>query len=313
MKRWIGMLAVLAMLFALTGCVGVEAPAWEEASSEAEAPEPELPAEPEPEPSVEPEQPQETIQEPETPGQTEQEPEAAPEQEPAPETEQNSKPLELSFTEYSDEAVAGDDPTVTVASSQYQVPVVSGENQAAVSAIQAELDDALEDWKESRDESFQEAGEWYEETRQEGNEFYPYEQNLTWEVYRNDGRVFSVALVSFAYYGGMHGMSATRCMNFDAATGREIELEDLGGAFYAAAYDGALAAADQRQAEDGDLYQDYAEYIGDLLEDDSFYFADDGVVFVADTYLIASYATGKVELSVNYDVLNPVLPEAYQG
>ena len=207
-----------------------------------------------------------------------------------------------------------DDGTLLLSISTQQPKLDNPDGLAALTAIQADIDSEVSSLMHPEDESPLAAAQYdYEQAAADGREFVPSSEELTFTVQRNDGAVLSLVGSLWSYDGGAHGYTYTFCLNYDVSTGARITLESLGQDFADTATQLVLdQAAAKNEETPGLLIADYADYIGDVVSDDTFYFTDDAVVFVSGEYVMQSYAAGIIEFPVPYLQLSSVLPEAYK-
>ncbi|MCP3775903.1 DUF4163 domain-containing protein [Paenibacillus sp. MZ04-78.2] len=136
------------------------------------------------------------------------------------------------------------------------------------------------------------------EAKKDGYEFNPYEVIVKYEVYAGggtaDGGMFSIAVETYVYTGGAHGISRTdtyNVLNQDAA--ERIELKDLFGADYKQTIDKHIK--DEIAKHPDDYFKDGFEGIADTQ---SFYIRQGSAVIIFAPYEIAPYATGTPEFII---------------
>lgn len=163
---------------------------------------------------------------------------------------------------------------------------------------------------------------WRETLEQEdGQTFFwqPYEVEMSYSVERADEKVISFLFRNYDYIGGAHGGQALYGMTFDAQTGEKLTLEMLGESEQAVrdVVEPILmqqAEQIQEQFEKGErdigLFEEYADYMPDVLTQESWYLTQDGMDVVANEYLIAPYATGPVTFHIPYEQ-STFIKEAY--
>ena len=154
--------------------------------------------------------------------------------------------------------------------------------------------------------------------------FYPYQLERTVDVTRGDDRVLSLTYLDATYLGGAHGYAGLSAVDYDLRTGEKLRLEDLSddpAAFLEQCADWLWE--DSRSGEHtalalGGYFPDYEEALPGLLRDGNWYFADEGIVVIANPYEIAPYASGRIEFTLPYDWLcwqirDEYLPTARKG
>ena len=150
-----------------------------------------------------------------------------------------------------------------------------------------------------------------------GEGFDPYFLERTVEVTRADSGIVSLLYTEDTYSGGAHGYRGRYGRTFDAATGEPLTLADLAedsDAFLAdcadclweLSRDGEHAA----YAPDG-YFPGYEEYLPGLLRDGNWFFAENGLVVIANTYELAPYAAGCITFTLPYTWLGRYLKAEY--
>ncbi|KZE75335.1 copper amine oxidase [Paenibacillus elgii] len=136
------------------------------------------------------------------------------------------------------------------------------------------------------------------EAKKAGFEFRPYEVTVKYEVKAGGGAadadMFSIAVTTYAYTGGAHGLPRTdtyNVLNQDAA--KRIELQDLFGADYKQTIDKHIK--DEIAKHPDDYFKDGFEGIADTQ---SFYIHQGSTVIVFSPYEIAPYAAGMPEFTI---------------
>lgn len=211
---------------------------------------------------------------------------------------------------YPEGAGEAGDPLMTVSC---QSPVIeAAEDSPALALIQADLDQVVEDFRLNAKKGLESAQIEYDE---QGESFRAHEYNLLFEVTRSDDRVLSLVAYANAFTGGAHGNTGVICLNYDVSTGKRINMADFDPKFSGVAVEEVLAQAEElTQGENPvTLVPDYADHIRDVVSYSTFYFSDEGVVFVSGEYVIQDYSEGILYFTVPYDRLNEYLPEAYRG
>jgi len=124
-----------------------------------------------------------------------------------------------------------------------------------------------------------------------------------------------VELDTWQYMTGMaHGLSATRFLNWDNTAERLLSLDDVLKPGKKATYVAALKEAHARWlARDPYAQEDPAAYsrMWPFQESDNFGFTDQGLVVKYNSYEIAPYSAGQLELLIPYSALANVLKPAF--
>lgn len=239
--------------------------------------------------------------------------------------------------EHTEGEETADDGTVVMAYSTDKVTVSIPGNEEAQAAMQADLDALVQDFVQAVDEQAQEALVIYEQyytgdSSSEIQEYmYSYCDDLSVTIARCDEQVISLVIDEVGYAGGAHGWDNRYTRNYDVQTGQRLTFEDLGGdTFVSRAKELVLEQAATMEEEEERFFEGYETYIdaviqdgtstaedvygegmGDAIIQPTFYFNDEGVVFISGEYVLQPYAGGIVEFTIHYGDLADVLPEAY--
>lgn len=155
----------------------------------------------------------------------------------------------------------------------------------------------------------------YEASLEEDWDWYAYESQLTAEVVRCDSQVLSIRFNGYSYSGGVHGYSFSYGRSYDVQSGSRLSL-----AFLSASGADFPTYALERVAElcgteeYSDLVFDPAvdqESLSDVVSNEQFLLTAEGVVFLADPYVIGPYASGIIEFTLPYDELEGVVKADY--
>ncbi len=155
----------------------------------------------------------------------------------------------------------------------------------------------------------------YEATAEEGWEWYAYESQLTAEVVRCDSQVLSIRFNGYSYSGGAHGYSFSYGRSYDVQSGSRLSLAFLsatGADFptYALERVTELCGSEAYSGLVFDTAVDQ-EALSDVVSDEQFLLTEDGVVFLADPYVIGPYSSGIIEFTLPYDELEGVVKADY--
>ncbi len=148
---------------------------------------------------------------------------------------------------------------------------------------------------------------------QTNNIFIPFEIETSYGVQRNDGRVFSVTLFTYQNTGGVHPNNLLKADSFDTQTGELITAEDLFTLPLSEALEiikPAIIAEMDRLSKDEDFDLFYPNARSDLFslwEKTDFYFSEDALVFVWQTYSLAPHAAGILEFPIPLSDLSEIL------
>ncbi|MBF5055778.1 hypothetical protein Y5W_01072 [Alcanivorax sp. 521-1] len=123
----------------------------------------------------------------------------------------------------------------------------------------------------------------------------------------------TVAINSYEFTGGAHGMPITQWLNWDLAEGRPVTLGNLVETGREQAFWNAARAAHDRwlnreaPADDNTFQDDWP-----FQQTDSFRLTRKGVVLHYDVYSIAPYSMGQPEFTLPWDELDGVIRPRYR-
>ncbi|MCD7761280.1 MAG: DUF3298 and DUF4163 domain-containing protein [Clostridiales bacterium] len=155
----------------------------------------------------------------------------------------------------------------------------------------------------------------YEATAEEGWGWYAYESQLTAEVVRCDSQVLCIRFNGYSYSGGAHGYSFSYGRSYDVQSGSRLSLAFLSATgvdfpTYALERVTELCGSEAYSGLVFDTAVDQ-EALSDVVSDEQFLLTEDGVVFLADPYVIGPYASGIIEFTLPYDELEGVVKADY--
>ncbi len=141
----------------------------------------------------------------------------------------------------------------------------------------------------------------------------PYEAALDVdEIYQNQ-QLLSMDLKSYLYTGGAHGNLIVFFKNFDKKTGEQISTDAL--------FSDPIAFTIFAEKKFRETYQipmdGSINATGFWFEGDGFYlpdavgFNEEGVILVYNSYEIASYADGPIDLTLSWEAVSPYLSNVY--
>lgn len=160
-----------------------------------------------------------------------------------------------------------------------------------------------------------------EELSAEAEEFYntcgelgsTYALSSGVSVARADDRVISLIFGDYAYTGGAHGYTGTSGWVYDSRTGQRLGLADLSGdetalkAFFVQ-YITELSKTEEYTYDGQSLFfDDYEQWIPDVVADGLWYFDNEGITFVSQPYVLSSYAAGTIFFPIPYEDLEGVI------
>jgi hypothetical protein len=129
----------------------------------------------------------------------------------------------------------------------------------------------------------------------------PWEVQIDGELLFQSYEIISIAITSYMNTGGAHGITNISFINFDAATGKRISNDKL--------FENEAAFKDAAQP-----YFEAALKEDDIIFDpDNFKlpanigYNEEGIIFLYNTYEIASYSTGIIDFTIPIDKVSPFL------
>lgn len=209
----------------------------------------------------------------------------------------------------------------------YQEPQVNiPSNREAEKLIQADLDLLISDFEDFITTQTQEAAESYESGEQTFEDSHYYnELNIT--IARCDDQVISLVLDDIGFAGGVHGWDNRYARNYDVTTGERITFDNLGGdRFVDFCRENLLNQIDQQIQQGGEdatmFFDNYQDSIDSIIQDGtseteygvvepSFYFNEQGLVFISGEYMLQPYAAGILEFSIPYADLADIMGDTY--
>ena len=129
-----------------------------------------------------------------------------------------------------------------------------------------------------------------------------YEAQIDGEIIHQTTNIISIAITSYINTGGAHGLLQITLLNFDAHTGEKLLNKEL-----FTDIDGFKNVAKSY------FNKEIADKKEDLFTPNTFTlplnisFTNDGILLLYNTYEIASYATGIIELTIPYYEVNSFL------
>lgn len=237
--------------------------------------------------------------------------------------------LEISFEKETGE-MKSDDGSVSYLKYEFNMPkVTSTDNPEAAGQINSYFAQQKEALLSDCNEYYEWAKEDYQTrldiAQEDGTEEpteadFGYYSSTDYTVTRQDDTVISFREMSTTYTGGAHGNNIVAGVTFDAKTGQRIQLADLledeeGGK---SQIDQLLLEKAQEMQEKaiqdegyGIFFEEYENYIPDVLTEDSWYLTEDGMTIVSNEYLLAPYAAGATYFELPYETCD-FIKEVYR-
>lgn len=191
----------------------------------------------------------------------------------------------------------------------YQRPTVTVEGKEDVNElIKQEFEKDEEAFKIRGDEL---ARDTYYDPENDSVQSYS-SNSVTYTDKRLGETIISFERLDYTYYAGTpHGQPFFSGLNFDTQTGTVLHLEDITENkedFLAAAKEYILKLCETDEYKDI-LNPNYEESVDGLLQEDLWYFDEQGITFIANVYEMASYAEGVLYFTIPYDELQGVKEE----
>jgi len=145
------------------------------------------------------------------------------------------------------------------------------------------------------------AMELYELNGADAAHLFPFVTERSYEQARLDEDVLSFVCEIYSDTGGAHPNMARMGLRFDAQTGKPLAFADVveDEAAARAFIEEQLAAMAEADTT-GMYFEDYADSLGDILTEDTWYFGEDGFRVIVNPYIITPYAAGIQELNIPY-------------
>lgn len=200
-----------------------------------------------------------------------------------------------------------DDNGNILVSLSYQRPTVTVEGKEDVNALIKQEFDNDEDAFNIRGKELEMDA--YSESVDTGT----YSSNsVTYTDKRLDETIISFERMNYTYHAGTpHGQPFVSGLNFDTQTGTILRLDDITEdkeGFLAVARDYILMLCEADEYKDI-LNPSYEESVDNLLQEDLWYFDEQGITFIANVYEMASYSEGILYFTIPYDELKGVKAE----
>lgn len=193
----------------------------------------------------------------------------------------------------------------------WQQPVITG--VPGETAIKAELDSLTEEFLAERERMVEDVRSYYDYEHMEY--FIPYDYTRTTRTARFDQTVVSLVYEDYYFLGGVHGNTNTRGVVFDTQTGERLTLASLteDEAALRTFVEGYILELSTTEEYDyGNMFfPEYEEWIPDVVENDLWYFNDDGMVFLSNPYVLTPYVAGLVKFTIPYSELSGYIDEKW--
>lgn len=147
-------------------------------------------------------------------------------------------------------------------------------------------------------------------------EMPPFCNEVRFTEKRIDDKVASFVKSDYSNTGGAHGNNYSFGWNFDLQTGKRLTLDDIAkdkDSFMSNVKEYVLEIC-KTDAYNSRLFPQYEESIDFVLQDDLWYFDQEGITFISNPYELSAYAEGTLYFTVPYEVLEGLKDEySYDG
>lgn len=152
----------------------------------------------------------------------------------------------------------------------------------------------------------------YEEDKRDIDKRPIYEYAADINTRTEDGKegVVTYFINMYNFTGGAHGLTQLLTLNFDKATGRTITLEDVLVVGYKQKLNEMLQKALMEEADCKDINELHDKgylFSMEMYPSNNFVLGKDGITFIYNPYEIAPYALGRIELTISYSTLEPIM------
>lgn len=221
--------------------------------------------------------------------------------------------VQITEETYGDAIVVEDGTTIFTYDYTFPVITIQG-NETATKAIAQDVEkrknafvDEIEDFKSS-------AREYYDDmVEQEALEgFNAYDDYASYTVTYNNGKILSITFYNWFYSGGAHGNALETTANYNLQTGELLTFDTF--------FQDKTAAVEEireqilKQCESPSykdrLFEDYENCLNDIIHEDYWYFAKDGMHIISNQYMLAAYAEGIQDFVIPYAEL-PQMKQEY--
>lgn len=181
------------------------------------------------------------------------------------------------------------------------IPVISGlRDQELEKRINADFENKALSFKDGIERA---AAQFYADARENGWDVPgPCSAQTSYTVPYNKDGLLSVCVTYYGFSGGAHGNTRVETLNLDTRTGKTLLLKDFfkPGEDYQALVAGEIRK--QIAARPQDFFEDAAERLKAIPEDQPFYIEDGAVIVYFGQYEIAPYVTGIPEFRIPVSV-----------
>lgn len=195
------------------------------------------------------------------------------------------------------------------------LPVINDmQSEKAIKKINTFYNNKLKEFNKLKGSDFEIAQNDYALKSQEEKAYWQgYELGMSYTTKRNDGTVISFVEDDYEYMGGAHPNSVRYAQNFDRKTGKQLKFKDIvtdEAAARAAINKDILETLQGAEYKDY-LFEDYKAHIDEILQENTWYLSEEGLVIIANEYIITPHAVGIIEFNMPYESF-PYLKAEYK-
>lgn len=203
----------------------------------------------------------------------------------------------------------------TIFTYDYTLPVITIEgNQAATEMIARDIEKRKSELLGEVENLESSAKEFYDDMAEQEalDSFSAYDDYTSYTVMYNNGEILSILFNNWSYLGGAHGNTIETTVNYNLKTGEVLTFDT----FFEDKAAGVAIIREQilKQCEspyyEGILFEEYENYINDVIKEDYWYFGKDGMHIIANQYMLATYADGILDFVIPYAEL-PQMKQEY--
>lgn len=152
----------------------------------------------------------------------------------------------------------------------------------------------------------------YEEDKRDIDKMPIYQHEVIINTRTEDGKegIVTYYINMYNFTGGAHGLEQLLTLNFDKTTGKTITLDDVLVTGYQMRLNELLQKALLEKADCKDINELHDKgylFSMEMYPSSNFVLGKDGVTFIYNPYEIAPYALGRIELTLSYSTLEPIM------
>lgn len=191
----------------------------------------------------------------------------------------------------------------------YPVIKITGEQTEAYSPLTSWATKLYDDSMTWANDLEAEARVFYEVA---GDQFSPYFFKQTIEKVYESETATVVTVYFSSFLGGVHPSHATTATCIDMTTGMIVQLEDISDIdpLTTVLEQNILAQIDAQNIGDL-LFEDYADYIYDGVQDGFWYITENGLSIIYNEYQIGPYASGSFTFTVPFDEIKDYIDDEW--